>query len=106
MRSLTAHAGTNNSAGVTIHVQDGCLASVCVSLNAPGYGYYHGARPARIHKANKDTSRLASARKEDAATSAAPAAAATPTEATPAKTPEKAPDTVVPPAASDAAPAK
>jgi hypothetical protein len=98
MISASAHAGTYNVEGVTVHVQDGCRSSSCVSVYAPGYGYYHGEGSARVHKAHKDTARLASAAKKDEAV-AAPAPAAVAPEATPAKTPEAA-------APSDAAPAK
>jgi hypothetical protein len=98
MISAAAHAGTYNVEGVTIHVQDGCRSSSCVSVYAPGYGYYHGERSARVHKGHKDTSRIASAaRKDDTVAASTPAA-----EATPAKTPETAPQ----PVSSDAAPAK
>lgn len=103
MISASAHAGTYNVEGVTIHVQDGCRSSSCVSVYAPDYGYYHGERSARVHKAHKDTSRIASAtRKDDAVAAPAPVAAAPAVEATPARTPEAAP----PAAPSDAAPAK
>ena len=40
--SATAHAGTYSVEGVTVHVQDGCMSARCVSVNAPGYGYYDG----------------------------------------------------------------
>jgi len=93
MISASAHAGTYSYEGVTVHVQDGCMSSACVAVYAPGYGSYHGGRQVRVHKAHKDTARVASARKQDVAPAAAPAA-----EAAPAKTPEAAP--------SDAAPAK
>ena len=86
--------------GVTIHVQDGCRSSSCVSVYAPGYGYYHGGRSVKVRKAQKDTARVASARKEDAA-APAPAAA----EPAPAKTPEAAAE-VKRAAPADAAPAK
>ena len=92
--SASAHAGTYNYDGVTIHVQDGCRSSSCVAVYAPGYGYYHGHQ-AKAHKAHKDTARVASARKEDAA----PAPAV---EAAPAKAPEAAPQAPL----SDTAPAK
>jgi hypothetical protein len=92
--SAAAHAGTYNVEGVTIHVQDGCRSSSCVSVYAPEYGYYHGGGAPRVHRAHKDTSRIASvAKKEDAATAPAAAAsdaAAPVTEATPAKVPETA----------------
>jgi hypothetical protein len=101
MISASAHAGTYNVEGVTVHVQDGCRSSSCVSVYAPGYGYYHGAGPARVHSAHKDTARLASVAKKDDAGSAqaAPTPAA---EATPAKAPEAAAQATP----SDAAPAK
>ena len=90
--SAAAHAGTYNVEGVTIHVQDGCRSSSCVSVYAPDYGYYHGGGASRIHKAHKDTSRIASVtKKEDAAAApvaAASDAAAPATEATPAKIPQ------------------
>jgi hypothetical protein len=103
MISASAHAGSYNVEGVTVHVQDGCRSSSCVSVYAPGYGYYHGEASARVHKAHKDTTRLASAAKKDeTVTAAGPAAAAPAAEATPAKAPEAAAQ-VTP---SDAAPAK
>jgi hypothetical protein len=102
MISASAHAGTYNYEGITIHVQDGCRSTSCVSVYAPGYGTYHGGGAVKVHKTNKDTARIASAaKKEDAAivpAGPAPAVAAPAVEATPAKTPEAAP--------SDAAPAK
>ncbi len=93
--SASAHAGTYNYEGVTIHVQEGCRSSSCVSVYAPGYGSYNGGHQAKVHKAHKDTARVATNRKEDAA----PALAV---EATPAKAPDAAPAT----AATDTAPAK
>jgi hypothetical protein len=102
MISASAHAGTYNYEGVTVHVQDGCRSSSCVSVYAPGYGIYHGGGAVKVHKTNKDTARIASAaKKEDVAAvpaASAPPAAAPAVEATPARTPEAAP--------SDAAPAK
>jgi hypothetical protein len=38
MISASAHAGTYSYDGVTVHVQDGCRSSSCVSVYAPGYG--------------------------------------------------------------------
>jgi hypothetical protein len=98
MVSVSAHAGTYSYEGITVHVQDGCRSSSCVAVYATGYGYYHGGRPAKLRQARKDTSRIAAARKEDAA----PATVAPAVEATPTKTPEAA--AVAAP--SDAAPAK
>jgi hypothetical protein len=92
--SASAHAGTYNYEGVTVHLQDGCMSSSCVSVYAPGYGSYNSGHPVKVRKAHRDTAHLASARKEDAA----PPAAAPAAEATPAKTPEAAP--------ADSAPAK
>jgi len=107
--SAAAHAGTYHVEGVTIHVQDGCQSSSCVSVYAPEYGYYHGGSAPRVHKAHKDSSRFAAVtKKEDAApapVAAAPAAAPA-TEATPAKVLETAPAAAPQAAPSDAAPAK
>ena len=97
--SASAHAGTYNYEGVTVRVQDGCKSSSCVSVNAPGYGSYNGGHQLKVRKVHKDTSRIAAARKEDAAP--VPAPEATP-EATPAKTPDAAPAATP----SDAEPAK
>jgi hypothetical protein len=99
MISASAHAGSYSVEGVTVHVQDGCRSSSCVSVYAPGYGYYHGGHPVKVRKAHKDTARVAAARKEDAApVQAAPAA-----EATPARPQDAAPQAATP---SDAAPAR
>jgi hypothetical protein len=97
----TAHAGTYNVEGVTVHVQDGCRSSSCVSVYAPGYGYYHEGHSLKVHKTQKDTARIASSAKEDKTTPAVPATAPV-TEATPAKTPEAAPQATP----SDSTPAK
>jgi hypothetical protein len=91
MISASAHAATYSVEGVTVHVQDGCRSSSCVSVHAPGYGYYHGERPVQVRKAHKDEARVAATRKEDA---------------TPAKTLDKTPDAAAQAAPSDAAPAK
>jgi len=87
--SASAHAGTYSVEGYTIHVSDGCSSSSCVSVYAPGYGYYHGGSSAGLHKAHKDTSRIAAVTKTDDAT-AAPAKAAPAVDAMPAATPDKA----------------
>jgi len=108
--ALTAsvHAETYNIEGVTIRVGNGCRSSSCVSVHAPGYGSYHGERPARLHKAHKDAAQVASvARKDDSAAAPAATAAATPSAepaaaATSAATSQAAPQ----PAASDATPVK
>jgi len=105
--TASAHAETYNVEGVTIHIGNGCRSSSCVSVDAPGYGSYHGERSARLHKAHKNTARVASVAKKDdaAATPAAAAPAVEPApsaEATPVKTPEASPQ-VTP---SDATPAK
>jgi hypothetical protein len=90
--SATAHAGTYSIDGVTVHVQDGCMSSQCVSVNAPGYGYYDGAtnrggHTTKVRKVHKNTSRVASTAKSDPAT-AAPVPAV---DAAPAKQAEPAP---------------
>lgn len=97
MISVSAHAGTYSVEGITVHVREGCRSSSCVSVYAPGYGSYNGGHSMKVHKAHKDTARVASAKKEDAAP-----APASPAPATPAQTPEAAP----PAAPSNAAPAK
>jgi hypothetical protein len=101
----SAHAGTYNVEGYTIHVQDGCASSACVSVYAPGYGYYHGGPSARVHKAHKDPSRVVAMSKKDAAI-AAPATTAAAVNAAPAATPDKAPEAAAQAAPSDATPAK
>jgi hypothetical protein len=99
--SATAHAGTYSVDGVTVHIKDGCLSSRCVSINAPGYGYYDGAtnrggRYARLRKLHKDSSRIASTAKPVPAPAvpavvtapakqADPAPQALPSDSTPAK---------------------
>ena len=106
----SAHAETYNIEGVTIHFGSGCRSSSCVSVDAPGYGYYHGERSARIHKAHKDSARVAAVtKKDDAATTpaAAPAAEAAPAaDAAPVKTPDATPQAAPQAAPSDTAPAK
>jgi hypothetical protein len=100
----SAHAETYNIEGVTIHVGSGCRSSSCVSVDAPAYGYYHRERPARLHKAHKDPTRVAAVtRKDDAAT---PAAAAPAAEAAPVKTLEATPQAAPQATPSDTAPAK
>jgi hypothetical protein len=110
--ALTAsvHAETYNIEGVTIHVGNGCRSSSCVSVYAPGYGSYHGGRPARLHKAHKDTAQVASVSgKDDSAGVPAATAPATPA-AEPAAAPPPAaaapPQAAPQPAASDATPVK
>jgi hypothetical protein len=97
--SASAHAGTFSYEGVTVHLQDGCMSSSCVSVYAPGYGYYHGGHQARVRKVHKDTSRVASTvKKEDvAAAPGMPAVATMPANALEAASPA---------ALTDAAPAK
>jgi hypothetical protein len=105
MISASAHAGVYNVEGVTIRVQDGCASSACVSVDAPGYGSYHGGRAAKVHKTHKDTTRVASVKKDDAATTAA-TTVAPPAEATPARNPDKVQETAPQAAPADATPAK
>jgi hypothetical protein len=94
MISASAHAGTYSYEGVTIHMQDGCRSSSCVSVYAPGYGAYHGGKQMKVRKARKDAARVASAKKEDAAVNRAS------TAATPAV--QTAPDAAPSAATSDA----
>jgi hypothetical protein len=105
MINASAHAGVYNVEGVTIRVQDGCTSSACVSVDAPGYGSYRGTRSVKLHKTRKDTTRIASVKKDDAA--AALTATAAPSAATaPANNPEPAPETAPQAAPADAAPVK
>jgi hypothetical protein len=85
--SASAHAGTYSYDGVKVHIGEGCMSSSCVSVYAPGYSYYHGARSAKLHKTHKDNSRIVAAKKDDGI----PAQAAPAMEATPAKAPEATP---------------
>jgi hypothetical protein len=105
--TASAHAETYNVEGVTIHVGAGCRSSSCVSVNAPGYGSYHGGGSVHAHKSHKDTTRVASAKKDDTSTTPAAMPAAAPAaEPAAAKAPDTAPAAAPLPAASDAAPAK
>jgi hypothetical protein len=97
MISASAHAGTYSYQGITVHMQDGCQSASCVSVSAPGYGYYHGGHQAKAGKVHKDTTRFVSTAKNE---DPAPAAAI---EAAPAKT---APEAATPTAPADATPAK
>jgi hypothetical protein len=94
MIGASAHAGTYHVEGVTIHVQDGCQSSSCVSVYAPGYGHYHGGSTTRVHKAHNDTSRVAAVTKKDDAIVAPATATPAPDTAT-APTPDKAPQAAV-----------
>lgn len=104
--TVSAHAETYNVEGVTIHVGSGCRSSSCVSVDAPGYGSYHGGRSVHARKAHKDTTRVASAKKDDTTTTPAATPAAPAVEPATEKTPDTAPAAAPLPAASDAAPAK
>ena len=87
--AASAHAGTYYVEGYSIHVAEGCASTSCVSVYAPGYGYYHGGPSVRVHKAHKDAAKVATvAKKDDAAAAAATSVPAVNT--TPAATPEKA----------------
>ena len=86
LTAASAHAGTYSVEGYTIHVSEGCGSTSCVSVYAPGYGYYHGGSQARVHKAHKETARVATVVKKDDA-AAAPATPAI--DAKPAAAPEK-----------------
>jgi hypothetical protein len=101
--SASAYAGTYNFEDVTVNLQDGCRSASCVSVNAPGYGWYNGKalsakRSAKAHKSHKDETRFASTTKTDAA----PVATIPPVDAAPAKLSEPAPTA----AASTSAPTK
>src|ERR1700753_3137908 len=86
--TASAHAETYNVEGVTIHVGAGCRSSSCVSVDAPGYGSYHARGAVHARKAHKDTTRVASAKKDDAAVTPAQAPVAPAAEPAAAKTPD------------------
>lgn len=104
----SAHAETYSIEGVTIHVGNSCRSSSCVSVDAPGYGSYHGERSARLHRAHKDSAHVAAVvRKDDNTATPATATPTTPAvEPAAAATPEATPQAAPLPAASDATPAK
>jgi hypothetical protein len=105
--TASAHAEIYNVEGVTVHVGAGCRSSSCVSVDAPGYGSYHGGRSLHAHKSHKETTRVAAAKKEDTAATPGAAPADAPAAApAAAKTPDTAPAAVPLPPVSDAAPAK
>jgi hypothetical protein len=95
MISASADAATYRVDGVTIHVPTHCASTSCVSVAAPGYGYYHAGRRVKPRKEIKAVT--VSTKKDEAvaattaaAVPAAPAPAADPTLAV--KAPDKAPD--------------
>lgn len=105
--SASASAGTYQVEGVTIHVPSHCASPSCVSVAAPGYGFYHGGRRLKAHKERGDAKTVAVSTKKDrapVAPAAAPAVApAATTSAVDPVTPAKAPD--APAAAAPDAPA-
>ena len=105
MIGASARAGTYNVEGVTIHFQDGCRSSSCVSVYAPDYGYYHAGSSARLHKAHKDAPRVAAMTKKDDA-AATPVTTAPAVDVAPAATPDKTPEAAAQVTPSDATPAK
>jgi hypothetical protein len=98
MTGASADAATYRVDGVTIHVPTHCASTSCVSVAAPGYGYYRAARRVKPRKERNEIKAVAvSTKKEEAV--AAPAAAAVPAATAPAadptlaaKAPDKAPD--------------
>ena len=96
MISASADAATYRVDGVTIHVPTHCASQSCVSVAAPGYGYYHAGRRVKPRKERNEI-KAVTAKKDEAvaattaaAVPAAPAPAADPTLAV--KAPDKAPD--------------
>jgi hypothetical protein len=76
MISASADAATYRVDGVTIHVPTHCASTSCVSVAAPGYGYYRAGRRVKPRKERNEIKAVAvSTKKEEAV--AAPAAAAT-----------------------------
>jgi hypothetical protein len=97
MISASADAATYRVDGVTIHVPTHCASTSCVSVAAPGYGYYRAGRRVKPRKERNEIKAVAvSTKKEEAAPAAAAAPAADPTLA--AKAPD-APASAAEPAA-------
>ena len=96
MISASADAATYRVDGVTIHVPTHCASQSCVSVSAPGYGYYHAGRRVKPRKERKEIKAVTAKKDEavaattSAAVPAAPAPATDPTLAV--KAPDKAPD--------------
>lgn len=100
MISASADAATYRVDGVTIHVPTHCASTSCVSVAAPGYGYYRAGRRVKPRKERNEIKAVAvSTKKEEAV--AAPAAVPAADPALAAKVPDKAPD--APAAASEPA---
>ena len=81
MISASADAATYRVDGVTIHVPTHCTSTSCVSVAAPGYGYYRAGRRVKPRKERNEIKAVAvSTKKEEAvaAPAAAPAPAADP----------------------------
>jgi hypothetical protein len=98
LTGASADAATYRVDGVTIHVPTHCASTSCVSVAAPGYGYYRAARRVKPRKERNEIKAVAvSTKKEEAV--AAPAAAAIPAATAPvaadptlaAKGPDKVP---------------
>jgi len=81
MIGASADAATYRVDGVTIHVPTRCASTSCVSVSAPGYGYYRAGR--RVKPRKERIKAVAVSTKKDEAV-AAPAAAAVPAAPAPA----------------------
>ena len=98
MISASADAATYRLDGVTIRVPTYCASTSCVSVAAPGYGYYHSGRRVKPRKARTEIKPVTVSTKKDdavAATTAAPVPAAPAPAGDPTlavKAPDKAPD--------------
>jgi hypothetical protein len=93
MISASADAATYRVDGVTIHVPTHCASTSCVSVAAPGYGYYRAGRRVKPRKERNEIKAVAvSTRKEEAVAAPAPAAAAAPAPAADPTVAAKAPD--------------
>ena len=91
MISASADAATYRVDGVTIHVPTHCASTSCVSVAAPGYGYYRAGRRVKPRKERNEIKAVTvSTKKEEAV--AAPAAAAAPVPAADPPLAAKAPD--------------
>jgi hypothetical protein len=95
MISATADAATYRVDGVTIHVPTHCASASCVSVAAPGYGYYRAGRRVKPRKERNEIKAVAVSTRKDEVVVVPPAAAAPGPAADPAlaaKAPEKAPE--------------
>ena len=105
MISASADAATYRVDGVTIHVPTHCASKSCVSVAAPGYGYYHAGRRVKPRKERNEIKAVTVSTKKDEAVAATTAAAVPAAPAADPMLAVKAPDKVPDVPASVAEPA-